>query len=324
MNITSASKSGIETYDSCNFLYFLQYILKKPSPSGKSATLGQIVHKVMEILGRRKKFKKHKKISILNNPIHLLDVAFNSFKDKEGHIEFKDCDYRTCKKCLEWLLNNGYHPFNQNVIDTERNFEVSIEKPGFNYEFSDYKTNKLITGFFKIRGIIDLVVQKNKDTINIIDYKTGKYISDWATGKEKDEEAFKKDLQLRMYYLAARLLYPNYKNYEFTVVYCQLGKVFNVEFGEDDYLVILDNIRRHFKKILNNQDPVRLKDDPGRRNLHWKCRNLCHYGISGECDQTYEIMNEHGLIATAKMLQPTISAVSKSKRITFSNTGVIK
>ena len=76
MKCYSASKSALETYVECEFKFYLNYICKVPSPSGKSALIGNIVHKVMEILALRKKNKKHKKKSKINDPQSLLDIVY--------------------------------------------------------------------------------------------------------------------------------------------------------------------------------------------------------------------------------------------------------
>ncbi len=212
---------------------------------------------------------------------------------------------------------NGWNPLKQNVIDAEKNFLIEIQRPGFKYTIGKE------TGYFSIKGIIDLVVEEPDGTLHIIDYKTGKYITDWASGKEKNAEDFKKDLQLRMYFLAARLLYPSYEKYKFSVVYCALGENFSVEFSDKDEPVILDSIRRHFVKISKDEDPVRLKDDYSRKGVHWRCYRLCHYGISGICDTVYQDKSRLGIDKATGIHQVTVSAKSK-KRLVFEKTGVIK
>lgn len=308
MKCYSASKSALETYAECEFKFYLNYICKVPSPSGKSALIGNIVHKVMEILALRKKNKKHKKKSKINDPQWLLDIVYMSYTKKNKDIEWTNVDYNTCIKNIDWLLNNGFHPFTQKVLDAEQNFELSINKKGFKNKDGDY---------YKIKGIIDLCVDEKNDTLHIIDYKTGKYVSDWATGKEKID--FSKDLQLRMYYLAVKKLYPKHKKYKFSVVYSNLGKVFTTEIGHESEKSIIESLRRYFVKININETPLRLKDDDTRSDLKWRCFKLCHYGKSGQCDSANNKLNQYGIDSAIKYIQPTISA--KSNRAVFTNLG---
>lgn len=310
MRIKSASKSALETYSECEYKYFLNYECKITSPSGKSALIGNIVHKVMELLAVRKKLKKHKKISKLNSANFLLPIVYKSYTEKNSDIEWANADYNTCRKNIEWLLNNGFHPFDQDVISAEQNFEMEINKKGF----------KIGNEYFKIKGIIDLCIQEdNGETLHIIDYKTGKYVSDWATGETKTD--FTKDLQLRMYYLAVQKLYPKYKKYKFSVVYSALGQVYEAIIDKKSEPNILESLRRYFVEINNNQVPLRLKDDPNRRALAWRCKKLCYYGVSGKCDSSHQIFKTSGYEKSIALINPTINSQPIKTRAGFKNLG---
>ena len=78
MKITTCSPSSINTYRSCNFKYYLSYILGMKTPSGKSAVLGNIVHQVFEWMA---KLKKKGKTNV--DPIWLFERAWDENPHKD-------------------------------------------------------------------------------------------------------------------------------------------------------------------------------------------------------------------------------------------------
>ena len=77
-----------------------------------------------------------------------------------------------------------FDPRNRNILCPEQQFDIVIDKPWAEYE---YKTTKeTIKGQLAIKGTIDLITQINDDTLEIIDWKTGRRL-DWATGEEKTQ-----------------------------------------------------------------------------------------------------------------------------------------
>lgn len=314
MQITSASKSSIETAQSCEWLYYLQYICGIRTPSGKSALLGNIVHHVLEMMARQKKNNRHSNDSKRNNYLFLLDICFNHYAAKNPEIEFSEADKKICAKHIKVVLDGKYHPFKNKIIGIEHGFELELNSKEFAYAYKDIKTGESKEGNFKLRGFIDLIIEHDKDTIEIVDYKTGKYISDWSTGKDKDIEDFHKDLQLRIYYLACRKAFPQYKNIKLTVYYLYFNKTFTVRMdGQEE--IIIENLRREFLKIKNNNNPTRLKDDSSRSSQHFKCRYVCYFGKvldeeSGKplCQHYREIYNNNGYHGgTKKIIELTVN-----------------
>ena len=69
----------------------------------------------------------------------------------------------------------------------------------------------MVQGQLAIKGTIDLVTKINDDTIEVVDWKTGRRM-DWATGEVKDYKKLESDPQLLLYYYAISKLYPEFPN----------------------------------------------------------------------------------------------------------------
>lgn len=275
MEIKKASKSAFECFDNCSWQYYLQYIIGLRTPSGKSALLGTICHNVLELLAKFKKSKRIHNRTILNNPDILLDICFARHSRMTPEIPLVNADKNECRKWLSKILDGPRDPRKLDVIYVEHGFLMEFHKPGFKYQFKD------IIGQFCLNGYIDLIniIEENGEKVlEIVDYKFGKYSTDWATGEEKTNDNIRKDLQMRCYYLACQYLFPEFQKIKLTVVYVQLGKVLSCYMDESDATIAIDDIRRRFKNIINTKQPIRLIDDKSKSKQHFKCRSVCHFG----------------------------------------------
>ena len=88
-----------------------------------------------------------------------------------------------------------FDPRNRNILYPEQQFDIVINKPWAKYSY-DTKDGKL-EGNLAIKGTIDLITQPNKDTLEIVDWKTGRRLN-WATGEEKTQEK----LVLKVFFLS--------------------------------------------------------------------------------------------------------------------------
>ena len=86
-----------------------------------------------------------------------------------------------------------------------------------------------------MKGTIDLITKPSEDTLEIIDWKTGRRL-DWATGQEKTQEKLETDPQLMIYFYAAKKLYPEIKNCIVTIFFINDGGPFSVSFNKMIYL----------------------------------------------------------------------------------------
>ena len=122
-----------------------------------------------------------------------------------------------------------------------------------------------------IKGTIDLITKVDDNTIEIIDWKTGRRL-DWATGEEKTLAKLQNDPQLRIYHYAISQAYPNIEHIIFTINFINDGGAFSVCYDKTDLQKTEDMIRKKFEIIKNTTKP--------QLNKSWKCTKLCHFGKS--------------------------------------------
>jgi len=277
MNVSKLSASAIKSYKFCYFQYLLSYILEMESRSGKSAVLGNVVHKALEWIGLLA--KRDKQIDIE----WLIERAWDEIVSQNEHLGLKrinrngeSADFKFCRICIEKVLDAPpYNPQELKVLDVEKRFDISM--PG--------KIWKTPQGQFRITGYIDLVHEIDDNTIEIVDWKTGKR-SDYGSTKPKDFYDILKDAQPRIYHFAASQLYPKYSNVIVTFYYINDGGPIMLPYSQDDMIMTVGAIWRVFKKIQN--------DSVVTRNITWRCPKFCQFGRMNVCDSAWADMSSHG------------------------------
>lgn len=174
-------------------------------------------------------------------------------------------EYKEGVRQIEDVLfdDKPYGPFNRKIVDAERYFRLKIEDNGHEY---------LAT------GLIDLVTEVDKDTVEIFDYKTGRYKMSYPEASE--------DIQLLMYYYAAKQLYPQYKHHMVTIYYLQGGKKqITPPFGDMSAEECRERIKRSWNEIEHDIFPQRRCDKPnGEVEFDHKCNYLCDTAL---CEQMH-------------------------------------
>lgn len=265
----------------CEQQYFLEYVLGWRGLSGQKADKGTICHKVLEILAVIKK-SQQEEIPIAIDDIlgdidvgsydldQIIDRVYNYYTERTSHHKWSQKDHKDCKawvyKAIEF--NDGmFDPRNRHILQPEQHFDFIIDKPWAKYQYST--PDGPLEGNLALKGTIDLITLVNKDTIEIIDWKTGRRL-DWATGKEKTQEKLETDPQLRIYHYAIKHLYPDIKHIIFSIYFINDGGPFTICF-EDKNLQETENMLRHkFDTIKNTKRP--------KLNKSWMCNKLCHFG----------------------------------------------
>jgi len=228
---------------------------------------------------------------------------------EEGHnYDIKNADLNFCKKTLNKVIEGPYNPLKLNVLDVEKRFQIPMKSEGFSFDYYDILNKSHKSGFYELRGTSDLVTEIDKDTLEIIDWKTGSR-KDWNTGVLKDYEYLsEKDIQLRMYDLAMSLVYPQYKTRLLTIHFINDGGPFTVTFDDAKRKETLDIIKNKIN-IKENWLPTRLKET-NPKDSRWKCKNVCFFGktktSSGSCycDSIHSFMMHNGI-------EKTMEGVSK-------------
>ena len=283
MIIEYLSASRLNVYVDCPFRYFLQYHLKLPELNQDTIHThkGSAVHEVLE---KYAKDDKDYRKNLIEYYFQHKVWEFDNRKPNRGfpHPVEKDCD--NCK----WATDTGGTKLCSvaNRLVTmfdgcpKPNFEDDLALIEKTINAEDSYLSKNILGAevafskeyegFKVRGFIDLIIELDKDTIEVVDYKSGNY-----TKNTKD--AFK-DLQMRVYSLVAKELYPQYKYALMTLAYLRKAPV-TVTFSPSDDLKTKNFLREAYQKIANSCDPPRKKS--------FKCNWCVGYHVCGKMKDSY-------------------------------------
>lgn len=265
----------------CEQQYLFDYVMGYRSPSNKKADKGTIVHKVLEILAFVKFHQQKGDKSFVDDIVGEVDVnnynldamidsVYTYYTTAFSHHEWKPIDFKDCSKWTYKAINyeNGmFDPRNRNILYPEQQFDITIDKPWAHFKY-DTKDGPL-EGQLSIKGTIDLITQPNKNTAEIIDWKTGRRLN-WATGEEKTQEKLEVDPQLMIYFYAVHKLYPEIDNVIVTIYFINDGGPFSMTFDKKDLYATEQLLRDKFEKIKKTIKP--------KLNKSWKCTKLCHYG----------------------------------------------
>lgn len=281
MIITYFRSSSYNTHSLCEQQYFLEYVLGWRGPSGQKADKGTIVHKILEILAFIKKAEQDSTILIEDDiigrvDIHnydldkIIDSVYEYYVAQTQHHKWTQKDLSDCRAWVNKAIsfNNGmFDPRNRNIICPERHFDFEINRQWAKYSFET--PNGPMSGNLAIKGTIDLVTSLTPNTIEVIDWKTGRRL-DWATGKEKTQEKLEQDPQLRIYHYAISHLYPEIEHIIFSIYFINDGGPFSVCFDKSHLLETENMLRNKFELIKSTKKP--------RLHKSWMCNKLCHFG----------------------------------------------
>lgn len=261
--------------------YFIEYNLGIRSPSNQKADKGTILHKVMEILAYIKLTHQNNEktytddilgqIDINNYDLdHIIEQVYQYYSSQFKHHKWSPKDLKDCHLWVNKAIsdhNGHFDPRSRNILQPEQHFDIVIEKSWAKYKYNTKNEN--LEGYLAIKGTIDLITKVNDNTIEIIDWKTGRRL-DWATGEEKTLAKLQNDPQLRIYHYAVSALYPNIDHIIFTINFINDGGAFSVCYDKMDLPKTEDMIRKKFDTIKNTTVP--------QLNKSWKCNKLCHFG----------------------------------------------
>lgn len=302
MIITYLRSSSYGTHSMCEQQYFIEYVLGLRSPSNKKADKGTIVHKVLEILALMKHGTQQDLQSVEDDVVGIIDIkkhdmydsifvheivdkVYNFYTSQFTHHEWTATDRKDCVNWINQALthnNRMFDPRHRTIIQPEQKFDITLNKDWAKYEF-DTKEGQ-ITGNLAIKGTIDLITEVNKDTLEVIDWKTGKRL-DWATGEIKTPEKLQKDAQLRMYHYAISIMYPQYSHVMVSINFINDGGPFSICFDKSDLYETENMLRKKFEIIKSATIP--------RLNKTWKCSKLCHFGKTNFSNSDIEPISEY-------------------------------
>lgn len=187
-------------------------------------------------------------------PSHLRDIT---------NFVWMLLDYSVGKK------KGMYDPRNRKILAVEPHFDFELKEDWAKYDY-DYKGERL-KGYLSLKGTIDLVTELDKDTIEVVDYKSGES-KDWNTGLAKTYSDLEKDIQLLLYNLAVRQMFPKYKNVITTIFFIRDGGPTSIPMDDDECIkLVKEKIREKFEYVKGMASPKLC--DPTHN--HMKCKYLC-------------------------------------------------
>jgi hypothetical protein len=274
--LTYLRSSMAGTLKMCEIKFLLSYGLGHAELSNLKTDMGTMVHKVMEILAKIKLARQNNKRKIEDEIVgkyttspknfdldFIVDSVFNYYAKQFSHHVWTDKEHKTVAAWVQTTItdyNGKFDPFNQDIVEPERHFSIQLE--------DDWAKNVILN------GTIDLLIKNDSSTYEIVDYKTGKRI-DWATREVKDYKYLQNDFQLRLYHLAASILYPEIDDIFVTIYFINDGGPFTIPFSRNDLPETKENIRKIYEYIMNMEEPkAQSRFHP--RDFKSPCK-FCHY-----------------------------------------------
>jgi len=281
MIITYLRSSSYSTHSMCEQQYFIEYVLGWRGPSGQKADKGTIVHKALEVLALIKQAEQNNLKEVVDEIVGkinlnkysldtIIEKVYKYYSTQCSHHKWTKKDFEECSKWTYRAITDHrgiFDPRTRNILQPEQHFDIVINKPWAEYSY--IINDETVSGNLAIKGTIDLITKVNDDTLEIIDWKTGRRL-DWATGEEKTLAKLYKDPQLKIYHYAVKKLYPSYKNIIVTINFINDGGAFSVCFEDSDLADTEKMLREKFQRIKSVKRPVLSKT--------WKCNKLCHFG----------------------------------------------
>lgn len=212
LSLVDMSYSRLNNYALCPQKYFHTYIEKQERMFGAAATLGNILHSVLE--------------DHVGEPL-VFDDMLDSMHD---HRE----DYDPDREIPDDLMDAGSTMLAEFV---DRHKGEKFDVVGKEVPFS------IVVGTARIRGFIDLVVKGPNNLITVVDYKSGKH--------EVAQKNVHGDLQLGIYALAMAQLYPDEDIYA-ELYYLRSMRRKGHTFSPIDLDWVYDQVLQKVNEIIND------------------------------------------------------------------------
>jgi len=277
MYITSISPSSYNTSLDCPMKYYIGNVLRIREDTNMAAYKGTMVHFFFEVLASIKKafdakektvtIKGFREVEVVDpyslNVDELFEEIYNKFV-QDNNLEFDEEDKKECRKHIDAVLGTDEDVRGLKIISTEHKFSVDLE-----YEWAYFLDLEGNPSYLKINGVIDLVTELDEKTLKFIDYKTGQR-KDWIKGTRKEYADMADDIQLHMYDMVLRKLYPQYENFHVCIIWTKDGGAYDFVFSPQSAEKTLSKIRERYESIRDSLVP--------RLNRTWKCKKFCTYG----------------------------------------------
>lgn len=239
------SFSRLNSYDTCPYGWYLQYIIKQPGESNFFAESGIAMHKVLEEL--------EKGIITIDDAPERFNRLWNpNFKVKESIIE------NSYAAQMNYLTSLTGHELDD--------YEILGAEKRYKFEICGYK----------FVGMIDLLLRNKDGDIIVVDHKSHKKLLGKNGKPLKSEEKTFLDYQ-RQQYLYSFPVFKEYGKYPVKLVWNHFksGDLTVVDFNEERYEEAIQWAIGTIKKIEEDADFIEKKD-------YFFCHNIC--GYRNECE----------------------------------------
>jgi hypothetical protein len=298
MKIEHVSPSRLKIVPKCDFKYFLQYEwlwADELFTYTFAGEFGTVVHNTLEAYVKSKcqlDYKERYRRLVSKEKPYSKDMNAAPSKARAAFFIDKACqecpffdsnkcqimkqDVDSFEGCPKKLYEDGllmvgkaidrygeYFITGIKSKDNPNGRVIGVELPANISWGNDDDGNNII-----MNGFIDLVVEYDKETLLIVDYKTGFSVP--------THDEFIKDLQPRMYSYAAKILFPEYKYYWTQFDYFRGIPIEHAFTAEDD-----EKTRNEVVSLYNY---VKNKKKITRRGYDRYCQYLCNRPF---CDQKW-------------------------------------
>lgn len=300
MKLMSISPSRIKTFDRCLFKYWMTYHGKITLKSNFGAAHGSMLHDICEYYvtgedknwlnrlfaayaGRLETRDKYGKAVRLDSPLKIA-------KDADYKLQKPKCDIcpyasedGTCLISAEKLdsLTGCPKKLFENSVNTIRNVIASYEDSTWPFVLKD-PDNKIIGAEYELNinlegtnvpliGIMDLVIERDPETIEIIDYKFGNWTQNYDECRE--------DIQVKIYSMAARKEFIddiNKKGYKYKNIFLTFdyftGNPVTLAYTKEEDKKTEDYVISKIREILSTTKVSRVV---GNKDFDWQCKSMC-------------------------------------------------
>jgi len=222
----------------CPFKYFLEYHLGIPTRISLAAEIGKFVHKIFEKIARGELDFKN-----------WVDWAAENYKVLEKVPNPKNVNiWHEVLSLVRAVLNRKkeFIPFYRNIKDVEKFFKIEVDN-------------------IPIRGIFDLIIEIDPETVEIYDWKSGSF-------RLRYKELYR-DPQILLYNLAVSKLFPKYKFRFATLDYLRYTPI-SVPL-ESKYLTIARQLVKRYWWLIKHDDSPRRIEVPNHICKYMCDRELC-------------------------------------------------
>jgi DNA helicase II / ATP-dependent DNA helicase PcrA len=260
--------STLNVFLDCPLHFYYQYMLNVPSQSSEYANYGNVLHKTLQVFFNKSVFANKKNLLPATDLIAIFEESMQQRK------------YDFTKKAYKNRLEIG----KKHLADY---YEKEIATWSLEGQVEVRITNTHIDGV-PVNGNIDKIIFEKDGTVQIIDYKTGKFKQE-KISKSKEEEKIGGDYRKQLIFY--KLLYENWRNTtravsSLTVAYLDpdaqnnfLTK--NIDTTSDEIAAFRQLLKTTYERIMRHD----FYEGCGKKDCDW-CHFVQHHVLPAHRNNT--------------------------------------